>query len=393
MEVRKGYKQTEIGIFPNDWEIKKIGDVAELFGRIGFRGYTVNDIVKEGYGAITISPSNMQNETINFKKCTYISWFKYEESPEIKIYNGDILLVKTGSTFGKSALVENLNEKATINPQIVVFKKLKINNILLSKIISNPIVQEQINSSIVGGAIPTLSQRLVLNFKIPLPPTLQEQNAIANALSDTDTWINSLEQLLAKKRQIKQGAMQELLQPKEGWEVKRIGDISKVGRGRVINHKEIEKSFQKLYPVYSSQTTNNGIMGYLDKYEFEGEYISWTTDGENAGTVFYRNGKFNCTNVCGLIKLLNDDTRYVTYALSSLTSKHVSKNLANPKLMNDPMKKIEITLPKLEEQTRIANILSDMDDEIAQLETKIAKAKQIKQGMMQELLTGKTRLV
>ena len=225
MEVRKGYKQTEIGIFPNDWEIKKIGDVAELFGRIGFRGYTVNDIVKEGYGAITISPSNMQNETINFKKCTYISWFKYEESPEIKIYNGDILLVKTGSTFGKSALVENLNEKATINPQIVVFKKLKINNILLSKIISNPIVQEQINSSIVGGAIPTLSQRLVLNFKIPLPPTLQEQNAIANALSDTDTWINSLEQLLAKKRQIKQGAMQELLQPKEGWELKKLGEI------------------------------------------------------------------------------------------------------------------------------------------------------------------------
>lgn len=390
MEVRKGYKQTEIGIFPNDWEIKKIGDVAELFGRIGFRGYTVNDIVKEGYGAITISPSNMQNETINFKKCTYISWFKYEESPEIKIYNGDILLVKTGSTFGKSALVENLNEKATINPQIVVFKKLKINNILLSKIISNPIVQEQINSSIVGGAIPTLSQRLVLNFKIPLPPTLQEQNAIANALSDTDTWINSLEQLLAKKRQIKQGAMQELLQPKEGWELKKLGEILNYIQPTPYLVTDTEYSNDFSIPVLTAGKTF--LLGYTSE-EF-GIF-------DDLPTIIF-------DDFTTAIQFVDFPFKAKSSAMKMLVLKDKSNNL---KLMFEIIKnikyplgdhkrhwigeysKIEIKLPKPEEQTRIATILSDMDEEIAQLETKLAKAKQIKQGMMQELLTGRIRLV
>ena len=112
MVIKEGYKQTEIGVIPNDWEVKNIGDVCQIFGRIGFRGYTVNDIVKKEQGAITISPSNIYGDKINFAKCTYISWFKYHESPEIKIYNGDVLLVKTGSTSGKTALVKNLNEKA-----------------------------------------------------------------------------------------------------------------------------------------------------------------------------------------------------------------------------------------------------------------------------------------
>jgi len=193
------------------WEVKKLGEVCEIFGRIGFRGYTVNDIVEREQGAITISPSNLQNDKMDFTKCTYISWFKYEESPEIKIFNGDILLVKTGSTSGKTAIIKNLKEKATINPQIVVLKNILVDKLLLSYIMSYKVIQDQITTTIVGGAIPTLSQKQIASFKISLPKTIEEQTRIATILSDMDAEINALETKLEKYRNIKLGMMQELL--------------------------------------------------------------------------------------------------------------------------------------------------------------------------------------
>src|SRR5690606_3534109 len=188
-----------------------------------------------------------------------------------------------------------VNEKCWINNHAHVLKCKDIINpfYLLNKLES--LDYTNLNS---GTAQPKLNKERCRNIQIPLPP-LPEQEAIATALSDADAWIERLEQLIAKKRLIKQGAMQELLTPKEDWEVKKIREIAKVGRGRVISHKEINGSQMKKYPVYSSQTTNNGVMGYIDTYDFEGEYVTWTTDGEKAGTVFHRVGRFNCTNVCG----------------------------------------------------------------------------------------------
>ena len=114
------------------WEEKTLGEICLIVGRIGFRGYTRKDIVtNKKDGAITLSPSNIVNGNMCYNNCTYISWFKYNESPEIKIQNGDILIVKTGSSYGKSAFVENLPHKATINPQFVVLKDIKINHKLL----------------------------------------------------------------------------------------------------------------------------------------------------------------------------------------------------------------------------------------------------------------------
>ena len=140
----------------------------------------------------------------------------------------------------------------------------------------------------------------------------------------------------------------------DSWEQFKIQDIASIGRGRVISSVEISQQENPLYPVYSSQTSNDGIMGYLDDFMFEGEYISWTTDGANAGTVFYRNGKFNCTNVCGLLKLKKGfDAHFVSLVLAEATRMYVSTNLANPKLMNNTMGNIQIRLPKLEEQKRI----------------------------------------
>lgn len=143
----------------------------------------------------------------------------------------------------------------------------------------------------------------------------------------------------------------------------KIKDIATIGRGRVISSVEISQQKNPLYPVYSSQTSNEGIMGYLDNFMFEGEYISWTTDGANAGTVFYRNGKFNCTNVCGLLKLKKGfDTHFVSLVLAEATKKYVSTNLANPKLMNNTMGNIQISLPKIDEQKRISIVFSKLHE-------------------------------
>ena len=179
----------------------------------------------------------------------------------------------------------------------------------------------------------------------------------------------------------------------EDWEAKTVGQISTVGRGRVISHREISRSRNPAYPVYSSQTSNNGVMGYLDSFDFEGEYITWTTDGANAGTVFHRHGRFNCTNVCGTIKLSSDHHVFVAKVLSRFAHLHVSRHLGNPKLMNDVMKRVKVPLPStLAEQESIAEALSDVDALIESLEQLLTKKRQIKQGAMQELLTGKKRL-
>lgn len=134
-------------------------------------------------------------------------------------------------------------------------------------------------------------------------------------------------------------------------------------------------------------------MGYLDSFEFEGEYITWTTDGANAGTVFARDGRFNCTNVCGTIKLKSDNHLFVAKILGKITPLHVSRHLGNPKLMNDVMKRVKIPLPPTKaEQEAIAEALGDTDALIDSLEQLLTKKRQLKQGAMQELLTGKKRL-
>ena len=146
------------------------------------------------------------------------------------------------------------------------------------------------------------------------------------------------------------------------WDSFKIKDIAIIGRGRVISSQEISQQKNPLFPVYSSQTSNDGIMGYLDEYMYDGEYISWTTDGANAGTVFYRNGKFNCTNVCGLLKLGNEfDTYFVSLVIGEAAKKYVSTNLANPKLMNNTMGSIQIRVPKFDEQKRISILFRKLD--------------------------------
>ena len=142
--------------------------------------------------------------------------------------------------------------------------------------------------------------------------------------------------------------------PHTPWPTVKLGDVCEISRGRVMSKKYLAEHFGK-YPVYSSQTKNEGVFGYIDTYDFDGEYLTWTTDGANAGSVFYHNGKFSITNVCGLLRVINNsiDARWLLQYLRTYAKSYVNKSMGNPKLMSNVVARIPIPLPSLDIQREI----------------------------------------
>lgn len=164
----------------------KLGDICKIFGRIGFRGYTTEDLVlSPSDGAISLSPSNIVDGVMDLSKCTYISWAKYEESPEIKIAPNDIVIVKTGNSYGRTAIIRNVEHPMTLNPQFVVLKDIQINPVYLAYFIKTDEFQKQIYGIVGGSAIPTLSQENLANLIVRVPNE-NIQNTIADILDSLD---------------------------------------------------------------------------------------------------------------------------------------------------------------------------------------------------------------
>ena len=414
---KKGYKKTKIGWIPEEWGISKVGDICDIKGRIGYRGYTVNDIVDHGEGAITISPSNIKNAILSLDKCTYISWFKYEESPEIQVQLGDILLVKTGSTFGKTALVKQLPYKATINPQLIIIKNVSELNIYLSYLIASKLVQRQIVSTVVGGAIPTLSQKSISSFHIPLPP-LPEQKKIAQILTTWDTAIQKTEALLSQLRLRKQGLMQRLLSGEQRlkgfvgeWEEVKLGDIGEFLKGKGIPKKELTESGIPCVRYGELYTKHHYII-----YEF-GSYTSMEAARnskklEKGDILFSGSGEkleeigkcaaFNFEDEAyagGDIIILrnhNCDCLFLGYALNQESSNRQKYALGQGHsvvhIYASGLKTLKIKIPGVEEQAAIAVVLTQADLEIHKTEAYLSKLQTQKKGLMQQLLTGQRRV-
>ncbi len=233
------------------------------------------------------------------------------------------------------------------------------------------------------------------NTLIPLPP-LNEQIAIANVLSGVDRYLYSLDALILKKESVKKALRIRMLNQilaSNGVEFKKIGEICLIKRGRVIAKKVLQENGE--YPVYSSQTLNNGILGFIDTYDFDGEFLTWTTDGAYAGSVFYRNGRFSITNVCGLLQPIQDNIlhKYLYYILQVIAPLHVNPGMGNPKLMSVAMQQIKIPLPPLNEQTAIANVLSALDNEIISLKNKKRQFESIKKALNHDLMSAKIRVL
>lgn len=172
-------------------EWKKMSEVCEIKGRIGFRGYTRQDLVEEGKGAISLSPSNIVNGVLTFDNNTYISWEKYDESPEIIAKIGNIVFTKTGSV-GKTALITELPQECTINPQLVLITCMGCNNAYLKHVMQNASFQLKVRKFAGVGSVPNISQKALASIEIPIPP-VQEQERIATILDRFEALTTSLQ--------------------------------------------------------------------------------------------------------------------------------------------------------------------------------------------------------
>jgi len=205
--VMKNSNMEYVGDIPKNWRLSKIKYVCQIFGRIGYRGYTVDDIVGKNEGCITLGPGNIYEQKLTLKNLTYLSFKKYEESPEIQIFNDDIIFVKTGSTIGKSCIIKNVKTKMTINPQLIVLKNIKISRDYLYYLSISRYFQSYFDTEQGGGSTPAISQEKIKDFKILIPP-INEQDEIVKFLEEKLYFIN----LLIKKYDNKIYLQKEYLQ-------------------------------------------------------------------------------------------------------------------------------------------------------------------------------------
>ena len=226
-------------------------------------------------------------------------------------------------------------------------------------------------------------------------PAKAEQQAIAEALSDADALIESLDELIAKKRQIKQGAMQELLTGKRRlagfsgeWVFRSLGEICSMKSGFSITGEAIDE--HSPFPCYGG----NGLRGFTATYTHDGRYGLIGRQGALCGNVVCVKGQFFASEHAIVVTPKSTtDIDWLTFVLRRMNLNQYSESSAQPGLSVSKLKVLECDVPPYEEQTAIAIILSDMDTELTALESRLAKARQIKQGMMQELLTGRIRLL
>ena len=273
----------------------------------------------------------------------------------------DIVFSRVGSV-DINAHVEHVQQGWLFSGRVLRVRPIKsVNSLCLHYVLSTESVKRDIRNRAVGQTMPSINTPILSNTGIYMSQSEAEQKKIANLLSIIDERISTQNKIIEDLKKLKSAISKKLL-CNDKWTTYKIQDIAEIGRGRVISSVEIDRQKHPLYPVYSSQTSNNGIMGYLDNYMFDGEYITWTTDGANAGTVFYRKGKFNCTNVCGTLKILPKfDCYFVSLVLQQATQKYVSSNLANPKLMNNTMASIKIRMPNIEMQKQLSKVFQTLD--------------------------------
>ena len=199
--------------FTEEWQEHKLCNIASIVGRIGFRGYTTNDIVAKGKGAIALSPTNIENNRLTYDKDnTYISFYKYEESPEIMIKQGDVVFVKTGSTVGKVAYVDKLMCKTTLNPQVIVLKNIQCDNYLLSVLMSTSRFQNAIRKITVGGAVPTLSQAAMGDIAVTMPQ-VAEQEKLSKFISLLDKRIATQNKIIEDLKKLKSAIIEKVFCP------------------------------------------------------------------------------------------------------------------------------------------------------------------------------------
>lgn len=348
-------------------------------------------------GVPFIRSQNVLNNKLNLNDVVYIDNAQHKKMRNSVVQSGDVLLNITGASIGRSCVVPEQIQEANVNQHVCIIraKEDELDNNYLCQFLNSAYGQKIITSFQAGGNRQGLNYEQIKSFPLELPP-LEEQRKIAQILSTWDEAIETTEDLIFRKEKHKKNLLRNVLEKLFESDIvkKRIDEIAKISRGRVISKNYIEMH-KGIYPVYSSQTSNNGEMGRIDSYDYDGEFVTWTTDGANAGTVFYRRGKFNCTNICGVLEVKDKsviDTRFLSIIIQPEAYKKTARNLANPKLMSNIVQTIKVPIPDIQEQKSISQVVSLLENSITLLKQKLSLLKRQKNGLTQRLLTGKVRV-
>jgi type I restriction enzyme S subunit len=396
--MKPGYKQTEVGVIPEEWEVKPLGEIGEAL--IGLT-YKPTDVRQ--HGTLVLRSSNIQNDALAFDDNVFVD----AAIPErIRVLNDDVLIcVRNGSRdlIGKSALLDDRTKGMTFGAFMAVYRS-QIGR-LASYLFQSAILKRQINEHL-GATINQITNKSINSFRIPVP-TPPEQRAIAAALSDVDGLLGGLDRLIAKKRDLKQAAMQQLLTGQTRlpgfhgeWEVKRLRTLLRFQVGFPFSSAFFNEKGEGIRLVKNRDLkSDDQVFHYNGKYEeafvvhdgdvligMDGDFLpcQWNKGpallNQRVGRVVPNSGFNVAFAFYALIAPLKD----IEIVTSSTTVKHLS---------HGDVEGIERPLPELPEQTAIASVLTEMDAELAALTQRREKTRALKQAMMQELLTGRTRLI
>lgn len=411
VEMKSGYKMTEVGVIPEDWEVKELSSISEIkSGKRLPKGSLVTSS-KTPYPYIRVIDMNMGY--LNLSDIMYVPENVQPMISKYIISKNDIYISVAG-TLGLVGKIPEELDGANLTENANRITEIQCNRDYLMYYMMSPLIQNVIEAERTIGAQPKLALQRIRDFYIVLPGDNREQTAIAAALSDADSLISALTKKIEKKKAIKQGLMQQLLTGK-----KRLPGFG--GVWDVVQLKRIISEF--IVPMRDKPTALTGPIPWCRIEDFDGKYLkkSLSNQGVDLNTVSQMNLKIFPVNTllvscsanlgrCAIVKqklVTNQtfiglvpsdriDVEFLYYKMS-----REDKNLNNMAtgttisyLSREQFEKYEILIPSSKaEQTAIANILSDCDSEIAALEEKRDKYQEIKQGMMQQLLTGKIRLI
>ncbi|HRV03255.1 MAG TPA: restriction endonuclease subunit S [Mesotoga sp.] len=389
-EIPVGYKKTEIGIIPEDWKVTSLDSIARVTsGKRLPPGRSLTDKITP-YPYIRVS--DLKRGSVSLNSIKYVPFDLFPSIRRYRIFEED-LFISVAGTLGLVGKIPPLLHGANLTENADRITDITCSKEYLMYYLMSPLVQNVIDSLKTVGAQPKLALTRIRKFVISLPSTVLEQRAIAEVLTDVDNLIESLDNLISKKQAIKKATMQRLLTGrtrlpgfKEEWNHTKLGEVLKVCHGR--NQRGIAKVDGR-YPILASggeigRTDHSlhdgpsvliGRKGTIDQPQFISSPF-WTVD-----TLFYTS-----LSSCAFAK-------FIYYKFCLIPWKIYNEASGVPSLNAHTIEQIEIMIPSIEEQQAISSILLDMDAEIEALERQRDKMKQIKQGMMQQLLTGRIRLL
>lgn len=417
-----GYKQTELGIIPNDWNVELLGNIASPKARIGWQNLRKDEFLDSG-DFMLITGTDFENGKINYKICKYVSKERYLQDENIQVKNGDILITKDG-TLGKVAFVQELHMPATLNAGVFVLTGLsnEVNNRFLYQYLCTEKLMKYAEKTSTGGTIQHLNQGVLVNFPIPIPP-LKEQKRIAQSLFDMDTLIAKSEQAIKKYRALKQTCLQHMF-PRAGqtepdirlpgftgpWEQRKLEDLASFSKGSGYSKSDLQASgtpivlYGRLYTKYETviKDIDTFVDALADSVYSQGGEVIVPASGETAEDISIASVVEKPGIVLGgdlnIIHPTDDlDSTFLAISIShgnphkEMAKRAQGKSVVH--LHNNDLAQIKLWYPSVTEQRKISQYFSGLDTLITLHQRTCEKYKKIKQGMMEELLSGKIRLV